>query len=130
MITLEDFRKFAEEAQRKIREAIPRVMDELTRLKEDGRFVELVCLGRSREYSCWVGNKRFFDVRNRLRSIAGDSLQERLLREDLEKMLKTMDEPSIAVMKGDLKFSITCPFYDTDICPLKDFSYTKKEEEL
>ena len=130
MITLEDFRKFAEEAQRKIREATPGVMEELKRFKEGGRFIELVCLGRSGEYSCWEGNKRFFDVRNRLRSIAGDSLQERLLREDLEKMLKTMDEPSIAVMKGDLKFSITCPFYDTDICPLKDFSYTEKEEEL
>ena len=130
MITLEDFRKFAEEAQRKIREATPEVMDELKRFKEEGRFVEIVCLGRSKEYSCWVGNKRFFDVRNRLRDIAGDSLDERLLKKDLEEMLETMDEPSIAVTKGDLKFSVTCPFYDTDICPLKDFSYTEKGEEL
>ena len=130
MITLEEFKKFAEEAQRKIREAIPRVMDELTRLKEDGRFVELVCLGRSREYSCWVGNKRFFDVKNRLRDITGDSLDERLLKKGLEEILETTDEPSIAVTKGDLKFSVTCPFYDTDICPLKDFSYTEKEETL
>jgi len=130
MITLEDFKKFAEEAQRKIREATPEVMDELTRLKENGRFVELVCLGRSREYSCWVGNKRFFDVKNRLRDITGDSLDERLLKKGLEEILETTDEPSIAVMKGDLKFSVTCPFYDTDICPLKDFSYTEKEETL
>ncbi|MEA3313325.1 MAG: hypothetical protein U9Q18_03000 [Caldisericota bacterium] len=132
---LKEVEGFAEKTKKETESIIPGVVDELNVLRAKGEFVETICLGQSSKFACWEGNKKIFDIKNRLKGIREDNYQDRILKATYKRYLKALGKPTITVFihredETFVKCVVDCPFYDTITCVLKNFTYHKEREEL
>jgi len=70
--------KVAQKAKKETGSVIPEVVDELNAFHAKGEFIETVCMGQSGKFACWEGNKKIFDIRNRLKEMREDNYQDRI----------------------------------------------------
>ena len=132
---LKEVEKFVQETKKEVGSVIPEVINELNAFHTKGEFIETICLGRSGKFACWEGNKKIFDIKNRLRGIREDNYQDRILKATYKRYLEALGKPTITVIirredKTFVKCVVDCPFYDTTACILKNFTYHQKREEL
>jgi len=130
-----NFVEFASKRSREIKNLTPDVMSELYALMGKGKFKESVCLGQSSIFACWIGNKDYFSIKNRIKNLAGNDYKSRIMRTAYQRYLKDIGAPTIAVTiprenNTLIQFAITCPFYDTNICILKNFTFTTEKEKI
>lgn len=135
-VSIEEFRKMAEEKVEEIRKYKRDVLDELRRLIKEGKYQDYVCRGESGIFQCAVEqNKIYFDTLNRLGDFDG-SWYGKITRDSYRRHLGEIGSPvvnvSIPSEDGEyyIKFAVKCPAYSSDRCLLKNFSYKKKKEGI
>jgi hypothetical protein len=130
-IEKEKFRVFAEKARADIEKYSNDVKSELYGF--GSKFPEMVCRVNDGVFSCWIGNKNYFNNKNIAENMNVFDYHSAAMKKTYLRYLEDSGGPMVAVRieekdGGFVNFLVPCPYCKTAMCLLKNFTWHKKEK--